>query len=427
MPYKNMFALVDVNNCYVSAERRFNPHLERKPVVVLSNNDGCVIARSEEAKALGVKMGDAAFQMQELFDKYGVQILSSNYTLYADMSARVMAHLGRYTPELEIYSIDEAFLNLSNMLHLPSLYDYCREIRETTWQYIKMPTCVGVAPTKALAKAANRFAKKKHRDKGVYVMDTEEKRLEVLDWMALEDIWGIGYRNREYFSYNFGIKTALEFSRLDEAIVKKKMGVVGQRLLHELNGVSCLPLELMSEPRQNICTSKSFPTDITQLSDLRQAVSTHATRCGEKLRRDKTCAGQIAVFLMTNTFRQGAKQYSANLPIIMKTPTNCTRELVQWSMWILEQIYRPGYGYKKCGVIVNEIVPEDQIQVNLFNKLDRKKDDKISRLMDSINAQMGQDKVRFAVLGYGRNWKMKREHLSPCYTTNWHDIPKIRI
>jgi DNA polymerase V len=421
-----MIALVDINNCYVSCERRFDPKLERKPVVVLSNNDGCVIARSDEAKAIGIKMGDAAFMIEQIIDKHQIQVRSSNYTLYADITQRLMNLLDTFAPEIERYSIDECFLNFDGLGFVPDLEAYAAEIRAKAYQYTKLPVCIGIAPTKALAKAANRFAKKMCRDTGVYLLDTDAKREQLLDWLPLEDVWGIGHRNRFYFQEEHGVKTAREFTQLNPDFIRQKMGVVGVRLQQELLGVSCLELEIEPPAKQNICTSKSFPSDIYDLNVLREAVATHATRCAEKLRWQKSCAGMLQVFIMTHPFKSGPA-HSKCIPVEFKTATDSTIELVTTALRILDRIYKKGYGYKKVGVIVGEIVPKAQVQGSLFDKMDRGRDSKLMKAMDAINGTMGQDRVRLASAGYGRSWRMKREKLSPCYTTNFKEIPTINI
>jgi DNA polymerase V len=421
-----MIALADINNCYVSCHRRFDPWAERRPVVVLSNNDGCAIARSEEAKALGIKMGDTFFSLQELIRQHNIIVYSSNYTLYADITARLMALLGNYAADIERYSIDEIFLHLGGMAHVRDLEGYCRNLRRLSYQYVKLPICIGIAPTKTLAKAANRYAKKIAPAKGVHLVDTETKRRELLEWLAVGDIWGIGGRNRRYFEDQHGIKTAWEFSLLSEGFVRKKMGVVGVRLLQELNGIPCMDMETAPAPKQNICTSKSFPRDINSLDDLRQAVATHATRCAEKLRAQDSCAGMVEVFLMTNAFKDGPS-YSGSVALPLLTPTASTSELVFYAVRVLERMYKPGFGFKKCGVIVGEIVPRSQVQQSMFDKVDRGNDARLMAAMDSINGTMGQDTVRLATIGYGKAWRMRREFLSPDYTTKWEDIPKVRL
>lgn len=421
-----MIALVDCNNFYASCERLFQPKLKNKPIVVLSNNDGCVIARSNEAKALGIEMGTLAHEREEFFKEHDVAVFSSNYTLYGDMSARVMHTLQAFAAEVETYSIDEAFLDLSGFTHL-ELDLYALEIKATVFQHTGIPVSIGIGASKSLAKAANKYAKKVKKDWGIFTIDSESKREEVLRWLQLADIWGIGYRNQAFFGVRHGVKTAWDFSKLDEGFVRQKMGIVGVRLLHELNGLPCMDMELVTPVKQNICTSRSFPQNLSDKEEISQAVGTYVTRCAEKLRWQRSCAGEILVFVHTNRFRTDHKQYSAALSIKLPTPSNSTMELMHYAMQAFNIVFKPGYLYKKAGVIVNEIVPQDQVQGSLFDKADRKREARIMSIMDKINGIMGQDKIRFGSAGYGRAWRLKRERLSPCYTTNIHEVLKIKI
>lgn len=417
-----MIALVDCNNFYASCERLFQPKLEGKPVVVLSNNDGCVIARSNEAKALGIPMGAPAFEFDELFQQHQVQVFSSNYELYGDISSRVVATLNEFTPEIEVYSIDECFLNLSGFPDLPA---YALRIRETVKQNTGIPTCVGVGATKTLAKAANRYAKK-NSPTGVFVIDTEKAREQVLSWMEVGDVWGIGRRLGKWLIAH-KVTTAWQFANADKAWIRSKMGVVGVRLVEELNGIPCADLEELPPPKQEICTSRSFGRNIGEKDTLRQAVSTHATRCAEKLRSQGSCAGSITVFMHTNAFRAQDPQYYGTLTIPLLTATNDTTELIRYAMLALDRVYREGYRYKKAGVIVREIVPESQVQASLFDsREDRPKRRALMGAIDSINAVMGRDQVRVATAGYSKDWKLRQEKKSPCYTTRRSDVLHVR-
>jgi len=419
-----MIALVDINNCYVSCERRFDASLEGKPVVVLSNNDGCVIARSEEAKSIGIKMGDPAFLMEEMMKTHSVRIRSSNYTLYADITQRLMNLLGTFSPDIERYSIDEAFLDFSSVEPISDLEAYCMMIRKQAYQFTKLPVSIGIAPSKTLAKAANRYAKKTHAAIGVFMIDTEAKRKMILQGLETKDIWGIGPRNRSYFETQHQVHNAWDFSLLDKGIIRQKMGVVGVRIQQELNGVPCLDMDLCPAPKKNICTSKSFPHDLPGIDPLRAAITTHATRCAEKLRAQSSCATGLQVFIMTNAFKD-IPQYTPCVPMTLRQATNDTRELVHAANWMLEQLFRPEYAYKKCGVIVNELIPQSQVQQSLFVKQDPFRDRELMKSMDAINAMMGRDTIRIAAAGLGANWKMKQDLLSPCYTTSFRDIPRI--
>lgn len=417
-----MIALVDCNSFYASCERVFNPKLEGRPVIVLSNNDGCVVARSQEAKDIGIRMGEPAFQYKDMFEKHQVAVYSSNYTLYGDMSARVMNTLARFTPEIEVYSIDEAFLNLQGIQK--DLDAYGRDIRYRVRRNTGIPVGVGIGPTKVLAKAANHIAKKHpyFRDKGVFVFN-EQIREAVLKEFAIEDVWGIGSRHAERLRRQ-RVKTAYEFTQLPEAWVKKEMAIVGVRLQKELQGIPCLELELVSSAKKNICTSRSFGSMTDDLGVLSEAVSTYAARCAFKLRKDRTCACLLTVFINTNHFRSDLGQYSNSFTLQLKEASNDSRTLVAAALTGLNRLYREGYQYKKAGVIVSGIVPQDQVQQDIFHS---EKKDGLMQLVDKLNAQLGREKVKLAAQGFGRSWKLRQEKLSPCYTTRLGDVICINM
>ncbi|MGE5604891.1 MAG: Y-family DNA polymerase [Bacteroidota bacterium] len=419
-----MFALVDCNNFYVSCERVFNPALNGKPVVVLSNNDGCIIARSNEAKALGIKMGAPAFQMAEFLHRNQVAVYSSNYALYGDLSHRVMSALGQFTPELEIYSIDEAFLNLAG---LPvKLEDYARKVRKTILKNIGIPVSVGIGPTKVLAKAANHFAKKVSENQGIYVLDSPVKIDEALKLFAIDEVWGIG-RQYSKLLKSLGVKTAWDFIQLQDGWVKKRMTVVGLRVKKELEGVSCLEMELIPAAKKAICTSRSFGESQTELEPIREAVATYAARCGAKLRKEHSCAGTLMVFIHTNGFKANEPQYEKNFVCKLPVATSSTMELIRYALFALEAIYRKGYRYKKAGVLALDIVPEDQVQGALFDRVDRDKHAAVMKTLDAINSKYGRDTLKIAAQGSGKKWRLRQEKLSPSYTTKWDDIITIRV
>lgn len=419
-----MFALVDCNNFYVSCERVFNPDLIGRPVVVLSNNDGCVVARSPEAKALGIKMGEPAFKLETLFRQYRVAVCSSNYQLYGDMSQRVMNTLSQFAPELEVYSIDEAFLNLGG---IPvDLESWGRQIRTTVRKHTGIPVSVGVGPTKVLAKIANHYAKKVPENNGVFLLDSREKIEELLAQLEIGEIWGIGRKHAALLN-RYGIQTAAEFIRMPDSWVRKHLTIVGLRLKEELQGISCLPLELLSPSKKAICTSRSFGEFQTQLEPLQEAVATFAAKCGYKLRKQKACAGVLMVFLQTNTFNSDEPQYTPNSTITLPVATHSDLELIQYALTALQTIYRPGYRYKKAGVIVSAIVPEEQVQGSLFDTVDRSKHRVLMQTLDQINTRYGLATVKPAVQGGDSGWKLRREKLSPCYTTRWSDIITVRV
>ncbi len=419
-----MFALADCNNFYVSCERVFNPALNGKPVVVLSNNDGCIISRSNEAKALGIKMAQPAFKIADLIERNQVAVFSSNYTLYGDMSRRVMTTLAAFTPEIEIYSIDEAFLNLAGIPD--KLEDYARTMRQTVLKNTGMPVSVGIGPTKVLAKIANHCAKKRPETNGVLVLDSPAKIGATLRTIEVGDVWGIG---RQYTAMlqSFKVKTAWDLTQMPDSWVKKKMTIVGLRIKKELEGEPCLEMELLPTAKKAICTSRSFGELQTELEPIHEAVANFASSCAAKLRQQKTCAKTIMVFIHTNSFKPNDPQYARNIVYKLPVATNSSIELIKYALALLDLIYQEGFRYKKAGVIVSEIVPETRVQCSLFDGVDRVKQDALMHAMDEINARFGSNAVKIATLGTGAQWKLRQEKLSPCYTTRWSDIIKIKV
>ena len=418
-----MVALVDCNNFFVSCERVFNPALEGRPVVVLSNNDGNAVARSQEVKDLGIKLGQPTFEFRDLIKKHDIVLFSSNYTLYGDMSNRVMASLREFTPNLEVYSIDEAFLDLSRMPY--DLEEYGMQIRCTIRKNTGIPVSVGIAPTKTLAKLANHFAKKhpQYKKKGLFILGSSN-RGKVLQEVPIGEIWGIGRAHAERLQMQ-GVNTAYEFTQLPEKWVKEHMSVVGLRLHKELQGQKCLSLELVQPAKKGMCTSRSFPKKVTELGELQEAVSTHASRCAEKLRKQKSCANQVTVFINTSRFNEPAKLYSNSLTITLPAASHSTMKIVQYALKALKMIYRSGYDYKKAGVFVSGIVPDQQVQQNLFEPAE--KDSLLMKTVDKLNARFGSGKVQVASAGTKKEWNLKREMLSPHYTTSLKDIIKVSI
>jgi DNA polymerase V len=414
-----MFALVDCNNFYASCERVFRPDLNGKPIVVLSNNDGCVIARSNEAKALGIPMGAAAYQFQKLFDDNKVQVFSSNYALYGDMSSRVMQLLGTYSPDMEIYSIDEAFLKFKGF-ELFNFSDIGKDMRTKVTKGTGIPISIGFAPTKALAKVANKVAKKFPIQTGnVHIIDTEEKRIKALKWLPVEDVWGIGRQHAKRLKA-MGVKTAFDFSVLPEVWVKKNMAIVGLRLQKELNGISVLELDDI-KPKKNIATTRSFEKNYTKIEDLIERVSTFAVTCAEKLRRQKSSCNSIMVFIHTNGHRCDLPQYSKNIVIQMPFATNSSIELSSYAIKGLKLIFKEGYQYKKAGVIVMDFTPETNYQASLFEN-QNPKHNHLMATMDKINKSIGRQKLKLASQDLDRTWKMKQEKLSQRYTTRLDEI-----
>ncbi|MCX7986430.1 MAG: Y-family DNA polymerase [Bacteroidales bacterium] len=419
-----MFALVDCNNFYVSCERVFRPDLIGKPVVVLSNNDGCVIARSNEAKALGIPMGAPAFKYEKLFNEQGVEVFSANFPLYGDMSHRVMSILSEYSPDIEIYSIDEAFLKFSGFQHIP-VYAHCKTMQEQVNKWTGIPISIGIADTKALAKVANRIAKKfPHETGGVYWIDTDTKRIKALKWLGIEDVWGIG-RQHSRRLLAMGIKTAYDFTQLPDVWVKKHMSIMGLRLKHELLGIPSFDLETPA-PRQSIATTRTFESLYTDFEQLRERIATFAVMCAEKLRKQNSCCAALTVFILTDRFREDLPQYGKSITIQLPFATNSSIELTKFAIQALQQIFKAGLHYKKAGVIVHDITPAHIYQATLFETRNSKHLP-LMLAIDKINARFGQQKIRLASQDLQRVWKMKQARLSPRYTTDINDIIIIKV
>lgn len=419
-----MFALVDGNNFFVSCERVFNPYWNDRPILVLSNNDGCVIARSNEVKKLGIKMGTPAFQILDEIHRYGIGVYSGNQNLYGDMSCRVMSLLSNYSPDVEVYSVDESFLDFSGFADI-DLNEYTRSMIRTVTKGTGIPVSAGVARTKTLAKVANKFAKKYPAYKGVCIIDDEDKREKALKLTDIGDVWGIGSRYQRKLE-RFNVKTAYDFSRMPVAWVRKEMTVFGERVWKELNGEPCLELDHVSPRKKQICTSRSFGTTIYEYSDMEEAVATFAGMCAAKLRKQRSCAFSLLVFVgCTEDSRSGSHAY-LNSVVKLMVPSNITTDIVRHALIALKNIYRKGVGYKKAGVIVMDLVPDDAIQQNLFYQENREKLSRLMEVIDELNCGLIKNQVSLAVQGTGvRKWKLRQEHLSPCYTTQLSDVLTI--
>ncbi|MEQ1795021.1 MAG: Y-family DNA polymerase [Nitrospira sp.] len=417
-----IFALVDCNNFYASCERVFNPRLEGKPIVVLSNNDGCVVARSNEAKALGIAMGVPEFQIRPLLRAHQVQVFSSNYTLYGDMSQRVMETLEQFCPDLEIYSIDEAFLSLSGFTSR-NLTEYGRTIRTTVKRWTGLPVSVGIAETKTLAKIANRVAKRTPDTNGVFDLMACPDRNALLGRVPVEEVWGIG-RNHTKLLNQHGIMTALQLREVDDQWIRKRLGIVGLRLVMELRGISCLDLEECPAPKQGLTCSRAFGALISTLADMEEAVSSYASRVAEKLRRERLAATVMTVCLTTNEFKEGP-QYSNALTLKLPVATDSTSDLIRSALQGIRTIYRDGYHYKKAGVILTGLVPACQTQVDLFDSQDREKSKRLMSALDAINTRWGADTLHYASSGIRKAWKTQFQHCSPAYTTDWGALPIV--
>ena len=419
-----MYALVDCNNFYVSCERVFQPQLNGKPVVVLSNNDGCIISRSNEAKALGIPMGAPEFQVRDLIKQHDIRVFSSNYALYGDLSHRVMKILENYTPNVEVYSIDEAFLNFSGMT-ISDFNAYGAEIQHRILKWLSIPIGIGFAPTKALSKVANKIAKKfPERTNGIYVIDTEEKRVKALKWTKIEDVWGIGFRLTKKMQAK-NIKTAYDFTLPhNEGFIRKEMGVVGMRLKYELEGKSVLEME---EPKakKNIAVTRSFEKDITDFSELKERVVTFASVCSEKLRKQNSCCNAVILYLRKDKFKANGERYSFYRMQTLPFPSNTSFSISQMAISMLKDLFQEGMAYKKAGVIVTEIVPSSQRQFKLFDE-ENPKYQKLMEVMDAVQSKTGERKLRLASQDLKRTWKMKQNHLSNRYTTNFNELLEVK-
>lgn len=417
-----MIGLIDCNNFFVSCERVFDPSLAGQPVIVLSNNDGCVVARSNEAKALGIKMGIPVFQIRELIETNHVAVFSSNYSLYGDMSHRVMTTIDRLVPEIEIYSIDEAFINFEGF-QMSSLPDYAQQLTKTIRKNTGIPVCLGIAPTKTLAKIANRYAKKYPGYKNVCIIDSEEKRVKALKCFPIEDVWGIGRQYKQKLNY-YGIETAWDFIQKTESWIRKQMSVTGVRTWLELKGISCIAIEQNPSGKQNICTSRSFGEEISDFPVLLESVAYFTASCARKLRGQKSVAGIITVFLYTNRFKKEVPQYYPSITVHLPVPSANPGELIKYARMSLKQIYRPGYKYKKAGVIVSDITSASNVQCSLFDATDRHKQAKILSVIDTVNRKYGTDTLRSCAQPPNcfRKWSLKSQYISRRYTTNINDI-----
>jgi DNA polymerase V len=419
-----MFALVDCNNFYASCQRVFQPKLVGKPIVVYSNNDGCVIARSNEAKALGVPMGAAAYQWEKFFEQNGVEVFSANFALYGDMSQRVMTILNDFSPEMEVYSIDEAFIKFEGFERF-NLQHIGESMHRRVTKGTGIPISVGIAPTKALAKVANRIAKKfPEHTNNVYLIDDEEKRIKALRWLKIEDVWGIGRKHAKRLQA-IGVKTALDFTMLDDRWVQENMAIIGLRLKRDLEGKPTLDLE-EAQQKKNIAITRSFEGNHTERDFLEERISTFAVTCAEKLRLQKSCCNSVMVFIQTNRHRIELPQYNRNIVFNLPFPTNSSIEISNFALQALSIIFREGYEYKRAGVIVQDFTDEDTTQINLFENSDERHK-KLMQSIDKVNAMFGQQKIRLGSQDPKKTWKMKQEKLSPSYTTKLSDIIVIRV
>jgi DNA polymerase V len=422
-PSVNRIILVDCNNFFVSCERVFNPSLMGKPVVVLSNNDGCVISRSNEAKALGIAMGAAAFECEAIFKKHTVQIFSSNFALYADMSARIMQTLAALAVDIEVYSIDEAFLTI------PPTADYTKyahHIRSVVKQHTGIPISLGIGPSKTLAKAANKLAKKHAVYKGVFDITHHPETDALLASLPVRDVWGVGYRY-EKMLINHGIKTARDLKYAQEHWIKKKMTIVGLKTLLELRGIACLGLVNEIPAKKSITVSRSFGRLLSEKRLVAEAVASYAIRVGQKLRRERLLATVVTVFISTSRYHDDQRYFNA-VSVTFSRATDYTPLLLEAVQECLDVLFVSGFLYKKAGVMVSDLVASDQMQLDVFSELpDLSEQKELMKVCDTINARFGSHVLSYASAGIDQSWKAKRMKKSPHYTTNWHELMTIEI
>lgn len=418
-----MFALVDCNNFYTSCERVFNPNLQNKPVAILSNNDGCVISRSDEAKKVGLPMGAPAFKYEGFFKAHDITVLSSNYPLYGDMSARVMSILEQFTPDVEVYSIDEAFLQFKGFDHY-NFDSYGKAIRNRILKWTGIPTCVGIAPTKALSKVANKIARKfPQKTGGTYVIDSEDKRIKALQWTSLSSVWGIGYGLQKRLKAK-GCKTAYDFTQLPDEWVLKTFSVTEWKLKKDLEGISKITLD-QRQTKRAIATTRSFEYTYADIEDLKERISTFASSCAEKLRKQKSSCHMMIVQLSSDRHKKNTQQHRESKTVIFPYPTDSSLLLSNAAVAAIVKIFRNGVHYKRAGVIVTGLVPTENHQLDFFEQ-ENPRHKPLMKAIDHLNTRFKSDKVKIANQDLERTWKMRQERLSPKYTTKINDIITVK-
>jgi len=423
-----VFALVDANNFYASCEKLFNPSLKNRPVVVLSNNDGCVVARSAEVKALGIPMGAPWFKLREEAKRHGIVAFSSNYALYADLSNRVVDVLSGFSPNLEVYSIDESFLDLAGFERI-GYQAYGAEIRQRVADWLGLAVCVGIGSTKTLAKLANHCAKKALAGvDGVCDFTTlsEKERTDLFAKIAVGEVWGVGRKITARLEA-MGIRTVRQLRDADVETIRSIFSVVLERTVRELRGVSCLDLEEVAQEKQQIMSSRSFGILVYELAGLEEAVASYVGRAAEKLRAQDSLAGGVQVFIRTNIFKPEAPQYQRAVTVALPEASADTRVLTAWALRVLRRIYRPGYGYHKAGIMLLDIFPQANQQYSLFvpGGAVSARDEKLMGVLDNINLRYGRGALRLAAEGVEKTWQMRRGNVSPSYTTNWGHVPSV--
>lgn len=420
------FALVDCNNFYASCERVFDPALEGRPVVVLSNNDSCVIARSNEAKTLGIAMGAPLFQIRDCVQRHDVAVFSANFSLYGDLSQRVMNVLADQAPRIEVYSIDEAFLDFGTMPGF-DLESCARQLRQTVRRWTGIPVSVGIASSKTLAKAANHAAKHDPGLGGVLDLRTFEQQTSLLATLDVEDVWGVGARWGKRLR-ELGLRTALQLRDADTNLIRQRFGVVLARTVLELRGVSCLPLEAVAPPRQQIVVSRTFGRRVTRFRELAEAVSSYLARAAEKLRRQHACAQTLSVFIHSSPYATGSF-YHKTATVTLPRPTQDTGLLIRHALQMLRSIYLRGPAYQKAGVMLLDLRPQGQSQAGLFFEDAHAPDhrrDQLMNVLDEVNRRLGRGMIRFAAEGVRQDWRMRSQYRSMRYTTRWDELPLVK-
>lgn len=416
----NFIAIIDCNNFYASCERVFNPKLNKKPIIVLSNNDGCVIARSQEVKDLGIPMGIPVFKIRHLVEIYDIQIFSSNFSLYGDISNRIMSIIRSGNSEIEVYSIDEAFVTINPRYTDP--VEYATKLRNKIYQWTGIPVSIGIGKTKTLAKVANHLSKRGIGKDNVCLIDSKNDQ-NLLQQVKVHDIWGVGRRKQKFLKIN-GIYNAYDLKLANPQWIQKHMTVISRHTVDELNGIKKIELEYENATKKSISTSRSFSRMISDITTIRNAISSHASRSAEKLRSQDSFVSSIGVYLCTNRFRADLPQYRRYINVQLPIALNDTSGIIDAALEGLNKIYKSGYEYKKCGVILTKLIQSNEVQQSLFHPR-REKDEKISKSIDKINQAFGTDTIRYAVQGQNESWSIKREKLSPSYTTNWNEFLSV--
>ena len=416
---KNKVALIDCNSFYVSCERLFNPKIQNTPVVVLSNNDGCVISRSVEAKKIGIKMGEPYFKVKNLVKKNNVKIFSSNYALYGDLSRRVMKVLKGFSDKIEIYSIDEAFLDLSHIKD-DQVEEYGKKIRNKVLKWIGIPTSVGISSTKTLSKVANHIAKK-NKSGVVFLKDNIDNKLKDFD---IADVWGVGRQLSKLYKKN-GIDSAYKLKNISNTWVKKSTNVLGAKTVMELRGVSCIDLETKEIKRKSCCVSRSFGKKVESLEKLRESITTHCLNAAEKIRIDKQTTRSITVFIRTSPFDKNRKYYSNSVTIDLPVATSNSLELVKEAINGLKKIYKYGYFYQKAGIILSKLNESSEKEFNLLTPIMEKKSNTLMQAIDFTNAKYGRNAISVAQAGVKKSWKMRKEHSSNIDTASFAYLPRV--